>query len=287
MAWSKKINYLIFLLLFFLYFLIKNLQNSVFLNEKERVNVVFYSDNPLVFSLARNDLNYIIKFSNNIKILVPGGYGYYRIGALGKLVFLEKNPDIFRKTFSSATSSFVNLYFYPRKAEVYYSSSQKIFPELSFVFFSRSNANFIDRLILFFHLINKDQKKFKLITFLPSFRKNNDLFFDREEFFQKYQGIFYKKSNRQNVLTCQIFYQKSYSTSFLISNIIDGEGIKVVDISKDDKNDYQKCQIITKDKKLISKTFEKFFDCQIKIGNPEISDIIIKLGDLEKSWSVN
>jgi len=275
---KSKITLILFGLIIF-YLVFKSVNSSVFLKKKDRVNVIFYGQNSAYFSLSEGDVNYLVKFSPEMEMLVPGGYGKYKLGGLGKLVSLEKKPDLFRKTFSAATSTFVDLYFFPRKTEIYYQEgNQSYFPKTDDIFFSKSNANFVDRLILVFKLFDRNQSKFRVISNLPKS-------FDREEFYKDFQGNFYKRSFRSQQTTVQIFYEKSYSTSLLLSEIISGEGIRVVDISQSDEQ-IGKCQIITNKINLISKALSSYFGCQVNVGETIISDIIFKLGSLEKDWAV-
>lgn len=281
---KRKKNRLYFIFLFFLfYFLVffyKNISSSVFIKRKDRVNVVFYSNNTSFFSLSKKDLSYFIQFPPETRVLVPGGYGNYKLGSLGKLVSLEKNPDLFRKTFSAATSTFVDLYFFSRKVEIYYQADKRsYFPKISEILFSKSNSNLIDRLILISKLFDKNQSNYKIISISPDF-------FNREDFIKDFQGSFYKKLYRDKQVTVQILYKKSYSTALLLSQMIDGEGIRVVDLSIEEENP-NKCLIITKKIDFIIQELGNFFDCQIKLGETVISDIIIKLGSLENQWAVH
>ncbi|MBW7960397.1 hypothetical protein H3C65_02785 [Patescibacteria group bacterium] len=262
-----------------IYALWKMISNSVFLKGEERVNVVFFSENTAFFSLSKKDVNYLFEFTPEVELLVPGGYGQYKLGGLGKLVSLEKKPDLFRKTFSVATSSFVDLYFYPRKTDIYYSNnSQSFFPKISDILFSKSNANIVDRLILVTKLFDRNRSEYKIVTNLP-------LPFSHEEFYKDFQGSFYKTSYREKMTTVQILYQKSYSTALLLSHLIEGEGIRVVDLSEDE-NIESRCRVISKSNDFIVEALASFFRCRVEKGKTDVSDIIIKLGNLEKDWAV-
>jgi hypothetical protein len=277
---QSKIRYFFpFIFLLILWFFYKNFSTSVFIKNKDRINLVFYSQNTSFFSLGKNDIDYLINFYPSTKILVPGGYRYYRVGALGKLIDLEKNPEIFKKVFSSATSSFVDLYFYPPKTEIYYDKKDDLFfPSLKEIFFFKSNGNFLDRIILFFKFISKHRADFKIIDVKADI-------FDDNKFHDDYIGIFYKKKYREIMPTVQIIYTKSYSTAYLLSRIITGEGIRVVDLKMDDHEKINNCQIISKNINFVVWSLADFFGCEKKVGETEVSDIIIKLGKLESDWS--
>lgn len=258
----------------------RNITNSVFLNSKERVNVIFYDETPKFYSLSTVDVNYLIKFPSEIEVLVPGGYGKYRVGALGKLASLENKPEIMKKVFSSTTGTLVDLYFYPKNTEIYYNgSNEKNFPKFSEILFSGSNANTLDRIFLFFKLFDRNDSGYKIV----SFKKN---IFDEDQFRKNIQGNFYKKIFRRLGTNVQIIYSESYSTAMLFSHILEGEGIRVVDLSKGKISNSEGCRVITKKTDSVSETIREFFGCRSEIGETTVSDIIFELGGLEKEWAV-
>jgi len=276
-----------FFVIFFwlVFFIVLNLKSSIFLNKKERVNLVFYGPKTVVYSLSlNNDLTYLIYYPVNLSLLVPGGYGFYRVGALGKLVFLEKKPDLFKKVFSANNSFFVDLYFYPKKNEIYFDekNDKKIWPTVSEIFFNRSNANFVDRLLVFYYLWLKKPSFYQTIS-LPNQER-----FNRDDFFKKTIGTFYKKIYREENLTAQIFYDNDYSTAKLLAQILEGEGIRVVDLSQKKLDSNKPCAIITALKTEVQtvKDIRRFFSCDFRTGATSVSDIIINLGKLEKDWEV-
>lgn len=280
-----------FLLLFFaavvLYLLIKTITSSIFIKNKDRVNIIFYGPNTTYYSLGFGDVSYFFSISSNLEVEIPGGYGYYRVGALGKFLTLEKKPDLFRKTFSSLSSSFVDLYFYPKTGEIYYNEIPERFsPGIKEIMMFGSNSNPIDRLIIWFYFLGKPSAYFKEINSLPKKKEDNKSLFDREEFFKAHQGFFYKKTHRIIKDRVQILYTKSYKTAALISNILEGEGIQIVDITQISKN--ERCLIIQNSNKasVTTNDLQTFFGCQFQKGDTEVSDIILKLGNLEKDWEV-
>ncbi|MGB9707394.1 MAG: hypothetical protein ACPL1D_01435 [Microgenomates group bacterium] len=279
----------------FLFF--KDIKKSVFLKPKERVNVVFYGEKTFFYSLAKDGINYLIVFPPEIKILIPGGYGYYRLGGLGKLVSLEKKPELYKKTFSLATASMVDLYFYPCQSKVFYRATNNYnYPQLLSSFFYCSNTSTIDRIIIWFYLL---QNKNKVIYL--DFKTTKDNLFDDENFFKEKQGIFYKKIFRQKKKDVQIIYTKSDKTALKISRIIEGEGIKVSDIDLLDnflirnptfnfKNlDFNRsCWLIENKKKpsLVAKNLISFFNCNFYFIKTNLPDAIFILGPREDDWSI-
>lgn len=285
-------EFYIVILLFIFCFLIliyKEITSSVFLKGRDKINVVFYGEKTRFYSLDRKNVNYLLSFSNSLKVTVPGGYNRYIIGAIGKLVSLEKKPDIFKRTFSAATSTFVDLYFYQKKTAVYYEDSNlKQMPTFMEILLTDSNANLIDKLFLTYIFSTNNKESFQSIDLSP-FKLEGDInIFDYNLFYKKFQGSFFQRTYRKYDINVQIVYTNSYKTAQLIGQMIEGEGIRVVDLSNQDKRTTS-CLLIANKEITISKTFERlkeFFKCKTKIGETTVSDIILELGDLEKEWLV-
>ncbi len=289
-----KINYPLYIIVFFIVlFFFNSLKKSLFFQKRDRINLVFYGEKTIFYSLGLADrVNYWLYFYPNLKVKIPGGYGNYRIGALGKLIDLEKQPKIFIKTFSLATSSFVDFYFYPKKTEVYYGEKDEerypfFLPNLKQLFFYRSNSNFFDRIYIFFKLREKRETEFIDLN-LKSTTINSDELFLEDNFAKTYQGYFYEKTYRNEKKTVQLSYTKNHLTADYVSKIIEGTGIRVVDLLYT-KEKTPACLVIENEPKF-SKTAQvlaDFFDCSLKRDKTEISDIILKLGEREGEWEIN
>ncbi|MFA5136465.1 MAG: hypothetical protein WC489_03665 [Patescibacteria group bacterium] len=280
-------------LIFTLFFIIfRQLQASLFFQNKDRINLVFYGKNTTYYSLGKSDsIHYFISFYPDVKIKVPGGYGNYRIGALGKLVNLEHNNDLFRKAFSVTTASSLDRFFYQNKTEIFYGKDQievdsLHFPSAGDIFFSSSNSNIFDRIYIFIRFFGKRSRQFAQIDFKRDMGLDEEFFQDKD-FAKKYQGILYNRIYREEQKTVQIIYHSSYKTALFLSKIIEGDGIRVVDISqgKSEKGD---CEIVENGENfsVSAKDLASFYGCTLKNGQTDSSDIIIKLGLLEKEWEI-
>ena len=288
---SKKSKvFILILLLIGLYFTYKNVTSSVFLKERDKINVVFYGENTRFYSLDRKNINYLLSFPNSVKVIVPGGYGEYKVGAVGKLASLEKKPEIIGKTFSAATSTLVDLYFYPKKTTIYHqnSSNSNNLQTFKEIFLTNSNASLIDRLFLFYFFTTNNREDYQTIDLKPFELGDDNAIFDYNSFYKKFQGSFSQKTYRNYDINVQIIYTKSYKTALLLSQMIEGEGIRVVDLSIQDEF-IPSCLLITSKKISTTKTYQRladFFKCRLKIGETTVSDIILILGDLEKKWAI-
>ena len=118
-----------------------------------------------------------------------------------------------------------------------------------------------------------------------------DVLKDRD-FGKKYLGYLFNKTFRREQKTVQIHYSirarpnNNYRTALTISRIIEGDGIRVVDITEDAPRTecevYESADIFSQSAKHIS----AFFGCPLRMRNVESSDIAVYLGPLEKSWEM-
>jgi len=283
----KKIG--IIIIFIFLIIVGKTFYNSLFFTQKDRINIVVLEEGVRFYSLDRKGgTNYFLFLPADIRVIVPGGYGFYRVGGLPKLVFLEKKPLILKRTFSLVTSTFVDFYFYPASGQIFYGFTVKenvSFPSLKQLFFYQSEANLFDRLYLLWFFVNTPARKF---IELPIFYDKKTKNFLIDEFFENNQGALYQQKLREEEKNLQIVFSHSYQTAMGISRLLEGEGIRVNDITQE-KNPSSFCLVIEDDKKhsFTAKRIANFFQCQLKEGETAPYDIIFYLGNLEKEWEVD
>lgn len=291
---KKKLLPILLLLLLF-YFLSINLRSSAFFGKQDRINIVSGAEKLAYFSLGLSDrVNYYIPFFPDLEVVVPGGYGHYRLGALNKLSKLEKEPDLYRKTYSLITSSMVDFYFFPsgssKSIEILFGEEKGEFalPGFSLLFFGESNANFFDRLYIYLKLFGKTKTQFKTINTLNIDAGAKRKAFSINDFFEATQGLFYKRTYRKEQLSVQIIYAKDYLTAKALSQILEGEGIRVVDLTADNHKMLKKCEVIEEVSSFsqTARVVSQFFGCQLTVGKTEAYDIIFKLEEVEKKWAI-
>ena len=104
--------YIILAVLTVSYLVYKGIQvfnRSLFNQDKDRINLVVYGPETAFYSIDRSEnRHYVMYFPPDLKMQVPGGYGNYRVGSLGKLAKLDENPEIFKKTFAFSTVASVD-----------------------------------------------------------------------------------------------------------------------------------------------------------------------------------
>jgi len=272
------------LIIFYLIIAIsKDLRKSIFLSNQNRINLVVFKKSPVFISCdLKNKTSYYFDLYPDIKIQVPGGYGEYRLGALLKLAELEKRPEIIQRTFSLLTNTFIDYYFYPNKTEIYFGKEEgkDTISSISLldVLKSKSNANFFDRIFIYFTLLN--QNKRQKLNYQPL------------SFAFDYQGYFYKESLRAEKANLQILYTSSYKTALNLSKIFEGEGIRVADISETKKNtedNSNRCLILQSKKTSFTASYlARYFNCDVKYNEQTgVYDLVFYLNSLEKLWETN
>lgn len=271
---------------------IKLLNGSLFLNSPDRIQFVVYGQDTKLYSLShRDDINYYVGYNSDLKIKVPGGYGAYRIGALSKLIEYEKKPELLSRAFSVATSSYVTYYFYPSKNEIYYSNNNVDTykaPTLKELFLYKSNARLLDRLYLYLQVLQTSSGSFQNLDIgLLTKKIQESNYLSSDAFGKEYKGFFYNRTYRTERLSVQIKYTKDYDTAVAIGKILEGNGIRVVDVSKTESKSEQ-C-LITSSKLSSLDTIRdtiSIFNCKLKSSKAETSDIIFTLGSVEREWEL-
>lgn len=282
----------VLLLIFLVIITLKLLSGSLFVYAPERIQFVVYGQNTRLYSISKqDDVNYYVAYAPDVKVVIPNGYGTYRIGSLSKLTRYERKPELISKAFSAATSSFVTYYFYPANGDVYYgedASKDYRKPTVQELFFSKSNARLLDRVYLFWRMTVAPTVSFQPLDIeLLTSKQNNDRILSPDVFGDEYRGYLYNRTYRSERLRVQIKYSNNYDTAVMIGKILEGNGIRVVDIAQAN-NDLKRCSIIVKNS-LQAQTVHDvstFFGCNVRQGSVERSDIILELGTLEKSWEL-
>lgn len=270
---------------------IRDFTHSMFLHRKDRISVLFYGEDTRFYSFGLEDtVNYNIAFFPDLKIPIPGGYGLYRIGAIGKLVKLERNPVILKKAFSTATTSFVDYYFYPETDTIYYGHEPKEpkTPGFGSIFFEASNTGFFDRLYLFLLFSRVSPEQYRNISDVPYKKDGDDYIFREDQFKKDNEGFFYNKNFRQEKKNVQILYTSQYANGDFVASMLEGSGIRVSDISEYEGKGTPRCAIIEPQGKYseTARELSAFYNCPLQHGKTDIYDILFVLGEREKEWAV-
>ncbi len=282
----------IFIVIYFLFKLVQLFTSSLFFVDNSRINILFYGQETAYYSIDKKDArHYVMYFPADIKMQVPGGYGTYRVGSLGKLAKLDSNFELLKKTFSVGTTSFVTYYFYDDVDTVFYGNTvpeERKKPKISDIWFLKSNAGFFDKLYLTLTFLQKKKDEFYIIAYQEKENKAlNDVFFQEESFIKNSIGLLYQSQYRDEQKSIQIQYATSYDVAQSVGSLLEGNGIRVSDISIDlEKN--KNC-IIIESSEVPSRTSQDlaaFFNCPIQKRKTDVYDIVFILGNEEKSWEI-
>lgn len=267
------------------------LRHSLFFSHKERVNILVYGQTPRIISVGITDgQHYIIDYPADDVTQTPGCYGNYRVGALGKLSYLEKKPEILQRTFSYTLGAYIDYYYYPKNGSdtVYYGETQEGASSLAIsnILSYRSNANFIDSAYVSLKLMGLTPRMFKKLEVITQ-EKNSKKLIDAEAMSRKYQGYFFENAYRKERASVQILYRYRYETALSLSQVLQGEGIRVVDMSITEP-DLSTCMIRTKKQESLKTVADlsEMLGCKVETGNTDIYDIIFILGNREKDWEI-
>ncbi|MBP9798087.1 hypothetical protein KBC70_02970 [Candidatus Woesebacteria bacterium] len=273
----------------------RTLRQSILLDSLDRVNVVYYGENVELFSFGiKDDVNYIVSFSHVDKVSVPGGYGRYNVGALGKLAQIEKDHPLIGRTFSSMVSAHVDYYVMPQNPDVYDGKGtddpQFEQGQLISQLFSSSystNANFFDKLYISYLMSKHRQNDFAPLRSISEIVSGKEENFSERRFLKKYKGFFYHQSLREEGEQVKVLYD-SYSSAVTLSRVIEGQGIRVADLTESDvAKQVVGCRVEYRDNDR-SKTvhyLQRTFGCTVQQGTTEGADITLTVGaGLAERW---
>jgi hypothetical protein len=267
----------------------------LFFDKKDRVNIIFYSDKTYMVSLGVADgINYLSMLDNDMSALVPGGYGHYKVGALGKLADLDKNHELITQTASSIFSAKFNYYFFPKNSGIYLdipNNDERIggIDLFKNVFLGNyiTSANFLDKIYIYFSLASKRRSDFTNVDLDVCMDKDKVL--NEKECAKKYQGYFYQNFLREESKTISLVYN-DIATAVLISRVIEGDGVCVVDYTQNTKDQKNNC-VVEESGVDFSKTAQflaSSFDCSLSKNTVSIADIRLIFGkDMQKKWNVD
>lgn len=276
----RKIRFLllIFLLIVGFYTAFKIFSLVSYYEKKGRINILFYDSSPVFLSLdLKTGVNYYLVLPLDLKIKVPGGYGEYRIGSVGKLAYLEKEPKILERSFSFFIGSFIDYYFYPSLSSIFYTADKKIFLRKKEVLIYKSNAGFLKKLYLFFKIFPLNSSSFVSIKIKPEEVKEDTINFLK--FNSRIQGNFYLPQVREENKKIKIFYSKNYKSAENLAFILKGEGFDVLDFAS--YKGFSKCKIKFKVQSFSVEYLNKILGCEVKFDD-RVGDNIIELYLSEK-----
>jgi hypothetical protein len=275
------------------------LSQSVAIAKQERLQFVVYGEQTKVYSLGMRDgIHYVISYPAQYKIEVPDGYGNYRVGALGRLVYTEKKPELLIRTMSVASHTMLTHYFYRPTKTIWYESSTKEsadLPSVYEIFTLESNATLYDRFYIW-QALTRVRKGDVIPIPTADARETSpggDKLLSNRKLQKQLEAYLFQEEYRAEELNVQIIYNLSYKTADRIGSIIEGAGISVVDISQTRKIEGEKgrCRLVAANAQVMQShtavDIARFFNCVLMTGDVDHSDLQLILGDQEEEWLIN
>jgi len=266
-------------LLILLYIAYHNYSDSLYANPLSRINIGIWGKHAYVVSLsAKTNQHIIFTFPNSHVVQVPGGLKGYKIGALGKLAQLENDPFLFAKALGQGSGLFIHKSLHKDSNEIYYDDKpltdnlDSIIGEIKNSVFLEGDLSIVDRIYLYSTISNAKSSQITLVNVGEYTQR--EILFDR---------IF-----RNEKKLVQILYNLSQRTAYFLSINLENTGIRVADISANDKVT-KECSVTESTDKHseTAKFISKYFNCKLVTGNTGLYEIIWRLDTgVEDRWKL-
>jgi len=278
-------------------FIYKQLRESLFLGEKDRITVAVFGAQPYVYSYnPTKKLAFVVQFDPEAQLNVPGGYGWYRLGSLDLLGKIEgKRALLLQRAFGELIGAPVDYVYYPKKAALV-ERSEKNFQEyylhelkkIHSKKYTHSITNWIDRLLVRgIFAVREDRLVFIDTADLVS-RHGKEWRYDSELLDSRLKGLFYRESFLSSGLRAIIVTRtEAYLAAKRLLRQIEGSGIKVIEIEVNDALENKHCQIKGASQlKPQVRALALTYNCQAMRSQSAILQIVLD-SSLEKEFRYN
>lgn len=262
------------------YIALRAYSQSLFQSKLTRINIGVWGKHTYVLSLGRTSRqHYILLFANSYEVEVPGGLQKYKIGALGKLAKLEKDPQLFTKAMGQGGGVFIHKNLYEDTQEIFYDDSwvdtlsfTDMKTELMLSVFHAGELNIFDRLFVLMTIRDARPGQTTLVKVKTSVP----------------QLLLYEKAFRNEKKLVQILYSRSQHTAIFISKMLENTGIRVADISENTQH-LSGCSIIESGAEFsqTSRFLSSYFGCTLERGETGLYEIkwLLDRG-VEDTWKI-
>ena len=259
---------------------VQTYRKSFFMSPMQRVNIGIWGKRSMIISYNLTAPRHtLIMFSNTYPVDIPGGLQGYTIGALGKLVALEKKPLIYKKALSAAGDVLVHKVQYQTTDDIYYddygnmSEDVELQAHIRKALFGPGELTLFERLFLWSRLseITSVQTARHLVSS------------------QKPDITLYEKAFRNEKKLVQIRYAQGASSAFAFAGMLENIGIRVADSMRVDRDQSmaQTCTVMEADgeKSATAAFIVDYFGCAHVTGQTGLYEIIFTLGPvIEQEW---
>ncbi len=252
---------------------------------KERLNIVVYSPRFYFYSIdLRSDLDYLASLPLEYKIEVPGGYGEYFIGSVGKLSALEKDLSLIKKTTSRLFAVPVDFVVFQDLEKVYQKppADNETLLRAYEVFLLSSDASLAEKIYLFFKLIDSNKRKIKKIS---AYRFVEGERINIQKLNEYTNGLFLSSALRRENRIVQI-YTSYPSAGENLMQVLEGVGVNVFEISQIAGEGPCKIVEYTTQQSQTAIFLQSFLNCKyvVESNKKGIVDIDIFLNKKSEQW---
>jgi hypothetical protein len=246
-----------------------SLQN-VFNSFSQPYSVLLYNSegSTIFFAEPKTALQYALIFKKDTYILVPGGYGPYKQSALLRLSEIEKKEKIVINAFTYTVKTPITYIFKPDKPQ------EKL--TISTLLFAKSNANFLNRLLLSYQLLSIQSTK---TLDIPTRQVVGNEQVDADKLKSIFASVFLNANLRNAPVTVAIVYSKSAYAAQTISTILEDIGIKM---RQSEKKEHTRCEIKASESSITTTVLERLLHCPLVFDRSKGQNIDVFLGEEEK-----
>lgn len=260
--------------------LYRDYSQSFFSSTSGRINIGVWGEHTYVLSLGKTTRqHYIFIFENSHVIDVPGGLKSYKIGALGKLAYLENDPNLFVKALSQGSGIIIHKALYKDTDTIYYDEEESIsrlnevMNDLQLDVLKAGDLNLFDRIFVYTTLAQARPSQINVIKMGEEAPK---------------VGALLDKAFRNEKKLVQILFVSSESTAVFLSKMLENTGIRVADISQGESDrGVQKCSVVESGTEFSQTSIfmSTYFGCSLVKGNTGLYEVQWRLDTpTEEKW---
>lgn len=265
-----------------LFYAIQTIRQSLLFSSRNRISIAVLAPHAFVLSFDKKTaITNVIYFNTSAQVTVPGGYGWYSLNSLPLLGAIEhKEFSITRHTFEELVGAPIDAVIIPTKIDIVDESSD---PFIEWFFetrrsfltplsrqFKLSTHNIIDW--YFFRSIlstRKDKLVFVdgSIGLVPT--KKDEKRYSAEKLDLTVKGFLYWSYPSAHGAVNIFVPQKLYSAGTRIGRIVEGAGMKVLDVQSVERAPNACVLIGARMHKDTLSSLARYFGCTIKLDESD------------------
>lgn len=282
---NRKVSYLpIIILLIFLVLIaiIQTVRTSVFMSSRNRITLGVLAPHTFVLSYdKKSGITNVIFFKTDAQVTVPGGYGWYRLGSVPLLGSIEhKEFEIARHSMEELVGAPVDEVIVPSGGDIletvdeqfinWFLKNRRDFLSLFMRKYRLSTTNVIDRYFITRAMgVRKDKLVFVDGSEGIIMTKKNDPRYSADKLDLVVKGFLYWTYPSKDGAVSVYAPEKLYSAGIRIGRIIEGAGMKVLDIAAVSKIPDTCVFIGHSSQKDTINFLARYFNCKVELKSSE------------------